>query len=709
MIARNLVAALLVAVVAAQSTFDYQDMDAPTFRIIAGTEETPMTPKICFDGAETTLPDFTYGTGEVVSLSGSDAPSNGDIGAQTTTPAQPAVHCGNDAGRTMLFKDRAWAITRSGDGHCLSFMVNGTYNAFSPSGQTYKPSTNNPYNQNFRYVITRSIWACRYDSQPTLLGSTFDVTTSNSDFSQKQIDAKKLELRNGQSEPKIAYKAEKWTVYESKWNAAFIAAKTMHVGTDSADYWANPRNQNAGRGTQTEPFLEECEAQSGLSCDPETRYTNSSSACFATPQENRDLNDNDSGDGSCLPARPTSGTDNNRITSLTTSTPANCFKIKVSNTQERRSCATSVQLLARSSGFTSTTYTPSNTGIQNDLGIWNDVFGAAWDTWSNTDMTTRVHGLVGHLFVAAAHHPSITRVGNSRTTGPEFSASKAFWLNNQKSLDVTFSNSNTDASQLGFVARSSNSQTNKLNLVTTLNAVTGNEIDANTLFSVGFDASKQTQMYQVNHEGAFGTDDLGSTNIGLKPSYHYWAYAVSTYEYRYQWFCQNIGSNDPNDKAGYPYRFSCDNKYAGDMGWTTTPGQAYNSDDNKYANQARQFATNGDSDARDGADSESYVDTVFNTMMQSSSLSMTSDPVFVGYLSSLTNAGYQIADAEFGVNGARSDDYLSADEQNYKNTIANENYGNGQLLIGAGVVTLAVLFSVAMCVAAGLHGKLSAK
>jgi len=214
-----IIAALALAVASAATDFSLQ---YPTKFIV--TDAT--TPKACFESTKTSIP-FTYGTSLKVSDDGT-----------TETPATPAKSCGNAAGQVSdLFADRVWAVKRNGNvetGDCLD-LWNGAAQkpaAWTGMQQDYlgvianylkANQADDVFNVMYRLIITRQLWACKYDSNVDNGGTGNDPTDADADT-------------------KVALRREDWQVYHINFGSIVLddLISSISAGAKTTDAWKVP-------------------------------------------------------------------------------------------------------------------------------------------------------------------------------------------------------------------------------------------------------------------------------------------------------------------------------------------------------------------------------------------------------------------------------------------------------------------------------------
>jgi hypothetical protein len=153
------------------------------------------TPKLCFQNTKTVIP-FNY---EEAAVTGTSANN------YVTKAAVDELNCGVADGRIEnLFSDRVWAVPRGSAvsaGECLDLLDGEAYDT-SFDGATFLTANvlrlrSNATNLPYRLVVTRNLWACKYDSvlDNGYTGGVFDAADV------------------GAALPKVALRREKWTVY----------------------------------------------------------------------------------------------------------------------------------------------------------------------------------------------------------------------------------------------------------------------------------------------------------------------------------------------------------------------------------------------------------------------------------------------------------------------------------------------------------------
>jgi hypothetical protein len=635
MIARIIFA--LAVCVAATQAFDLRDQPLP-YSIVDANSSIECFSKTAFKVHFSYGKSFTSQTGD-----------------QTTT-AYPSISCGSTNGRTLVYGDMVWAIARDSSTACLQFtdmnglpMVAGNLDSFKPN------ATLTTFNQNYKYLVTRQLGACAFDSNYKV------IHTPNT----KTADELK-EFQNANAQVKVSYQFDSYKIYVSKWDEELKSGSNGQDWESVSAYcagncdvntmWKNPSNNiatgtfNSSRSDDEKFYFGTAGANAG-NCQQTSTWTCAPGTLDTQNCGYKTTEDGDTGYNALLD------------TSSTNSAPNTI-------TTEKIACGSSAELLARSADYSETAIPDDKTAgstkdaqnvitapVLSSIGIHQDILGS--------------NGLWVKLM---RFNPTITHFQGNAVSGAEYQANKVFQLNNQELVDFTFMQSNTDYKTMGYATALN---MNKVYVLNNLGAL-GNT-NAVSLTPVAFDRSSQTANYangQVFTKGSISqTNGLGNSQIG-NVGEHFWAFVKSTYAFQWKWTCKNRGTS--NQGTVFPYRFNCDWTASE---WTSTSGKAYNNGQHQYPNLMRQFTA---------SKFNQYAD---------ETISATSDPVFLGTLNSVTNQGFALATAQEGINGKR------VDSPTESIATASNDQADAIKLIGAGVVTLAVLGSVAIIVGGFLIGK----
>lgn len=658
MVFRVLVAlAALIALAHADSTFNLRWKKSGYESVSVSGDDLKARINNCFSQTNLTV-QFSYGYTYDVSSS-----------SDTSKPGYSTISCANNDGRVDMYSDMVWAIPRSGgDGECFR-LAGGSISNLKPD------ATKTTFNQNFKYAVTRNLQVCAYDSYYTPWND--NSTTTGRD---------KQNAQNNVAVPKISYQADTWRIYASSWNGALntgsdwaAVAQTCAGNCDANTLWKSPSNWLK---TSTDGYPSVRSRQHAF---VPNSATNSNAAdnvefppCVMTSSWR------------CPPGYNSSAT-NAKECGYRTSNPSNQnYKSPLANNevQEQIACGSSPELLARSSAFngatgvSSTAFT-SPTATTSSINSQKYLFTfAASALDSSIGIGEDIIGTNGLWSKIAQYAPTITHFDGRSVSSPVFS-SKTFWLNNANSLKFKFANANSNYQQIGFSGIQNGAGTkNTVRLSTSLQAGTSSP----PLQQVAFNRDTQEATFLAEKD-LFSLSNQGSGDFGAVGN-KYWARVQSSYDIEIKFFCNNIGTDPNSGTTGYPYRFNCDNTL---VDWTTTPGQAWNTKDNVYPTLQRQFTS----------------DTTRTGAWADKTISATSDPVYLGMFASATNAGYSVATAVPAVNG--SPKLSQGNEIADKSAVAQEDQADGVALIGAGVVTLAVLGSLSICIGAAILGKLQAK
>lgn len=189
---------------------------------------------------------------------------------------------------------------------------------------------------------------------------------------------------------------------------------------------------------------------------------------------------------------------------------------------------------------------------------------------------------------------------------------------------------------------------------------------------------------------------MQTSNVG----YHHWVALQFDFTILANWSCTSIGStadtpsaSDVEDASSDDtfgrFRFNCDKTW---NQATNTPGVEYNKvvASQKYPAVQRQYLDWSWDVAFKPKDDEIEVKN-FNQ-----------DPTYVGFLNSLSNAGYSVADSVEGRNGKET---LKPTVDKQVQAATDQAYG--WHLFGAGMVVMSVFFPIAWCLANAIIGKLA--
>lgn len=673
MVSRVLVAmAALIAVAHAQTEFALRWTPNINWEMVSGTFTRDSSPLDCFANTNLTLP-FTYGYTYESNFTGTGEAAPASIGAKS---------CGNDDGRIDMYSDMVFAYPRDANANpvCLRKLT-----STASIGNLNKPdATQTTFNQNFKYAITRTLQVCLYDSRFAPWND------------QRVPSIVENVQKNADAELKVSYQSDSWKIYTSNWDGALQAGQADQDWEDisdwcagncdggsgsgsagSGDAWTNPSNTLYGTavfsptGRVQAPFktTDGCGAQSSFTCAPSA----------SDPIK------------SCGFAAGTATATNYRVAVTGGANDAPPV--------EQSACGTSNELLARSASFnhagfnvdtfnefdmttltaanapgtaTPYLYTVTPAMLDQNIGIHEDII-AMW----------------GQVTMFA---PTITHFQGAAVYGPNFQPGRTFYLNNGDLAIFHFNQANTEYNQIGFATAALTSAVNRVYLSNDLSgsigSIAGTADSGDGLTQVAFDRTSGMASFLAQN-GRFSSSGQGSGEFG-EVGKHYWARVWSTYSVQMKWTCKNIGST-PDDTTKYPYRFSCDYMIDGTDGWTSTPGRKYKNNANQYPTMRRQFTTVN-----------------YNNWMPYT-FSATSDPVYLGQFVSATNAGYSVAPSVAAVNGDAARATTPQEDATMKATTAAEDQATGVALIGAGVVVLAVFGSLAICIGAGILGKMQAK
>jgi hypothetical protein len=690
MISRVLAAlATFVVLANADSTFDLQWMNDYGYYTYAAAT----TPLACFANTNKTVL-FSYGTA-----------TETDSTANTIKGGADSHGChqnggANDKDNVEFYGDMIWALPRGGGaGVCFGALPNkvtGSYPTWStnatstPDLDHLKPAGNaadTVFNQNFKYIITRKLHVCAYDSEyaPENPSKTDDGTSAGA---AATADDRKAG-QNTAAKPKVAYRADNWNIYSSNWNGGVTNVAWSSISTVSAgfaDWTTNPSSSYVSGTTADGDYLET------LAFNDDCQHR--SSVTFAQGSSN-DAADNLVTIGSLYENPSTTGDalykEQYQVKAVVSG--------KANNAAERIGCASSASLIARSSNLTSTerntfvsgtkfggsakpTFANDNYDLtslvkNSNIGVHNDVVGTA-GLWAKLN----------------TYGSTITHFQGAAVSEPNFVTGKTFFLNNGQTVKFKFSGANTDYRQIG------NSQGVGKNKVKIATSISGAGDDVSTkLEAVAFNKNTEEITFQAQKDPQFnrnqGSSSLGGGDFGIVGA-HFWAIAESDYTVEYKFSCANIGvaPTTTTIDSSFPYQFYCDHTQAD---WLVA-NPTYATSKARYPLYDRVF---------NGGDAGNQVTTTW----ASSTLTTTADPVYIGQLTSVTNNGFSVADGVPAIDGSAeaATEGVPTLDQAAKQATAAEDQATGVALIGAGVVVLAVFGSLAICIGAAIQGKMGAK
>lgn len=211
------------------------------------------TPKACFESTKVDIP-FSYDTSDETSDDGT-----------TVTPGEPAQSCGNTAGRVNdVFSDRVWAVKRGGTvdtGDCLDLWSGAAQKPATWTSQNLYLETiadslranqaNDVLNAPYRLIITRQLWACKYDSN---------------------VDNPR---RNTRAAPRVALRREEWKIYHIDFDSTTLDplisnSFSLSAGATSSFAWRVPSTSGETKSFY-KPFADGqtfCQEQSTETCKP---------------------------------------------------------------------------------------------------------------------------------------------------------------------------------------------------------------------------------------------------------------------------------------------------------------------------------------------------------------------------------------------------------------------------------------------------------
>lgn len=661
MVSRVLVAmAALIAVAHAQDSSTFALRWTPNnWEVVSGTFEKPTD---CFARTNLTLP-FTYGFTYDSSFTGTGEAAPNSIEAQS---------CGNAEGRVNMYSDMVFAYPRDANANpvCLRKLSGGSI------GNLNKPDdTQTTFNQNYKYAITRNLQVCLYDSR----FAPWNTNRSPS-FSPKQ----QQDQENADAVIKVSYQADTWTIYASNWDGSLSSTSSdwASINTWCAGHcatvgstgvvWENPSNELyngvnfSPSGRDQDPFRNgDCQEQSGWTCDPSASDPIKSCTFAVGPSDATNY-------------RPAATGGANDATPV-----------------EMSACGSSNQLLARSANFNHAGFDVDNFNKLTGLTATNAPGTTTPYLYTVTpdqlDQTIGIHEDIIKMWtqVSSMFAPTITHFQGKAVSVPNYKKGKTFYLNNGDLATFKFNNANTEYNQIGYATADTNDDNNWNKVM--LSSDLGAGSSAPELTPVAFDRTNGEASFLAQN-GRFSSSGQGDGDFGVVGR-HYWARVWSQYRVQFQWTCINIGQTDagvydPMSGTKYPYRFSCDDKIAD---YISTPGQKYNNNANKFPTMKRQF-----------------TQTLYKQWSSTYTFSATSDPVYLGQFISATNNGFSVATPVAAVDGSAARATTPQEDATAKQTTAAEDQATGVALIGAGVVVLAVFGSLAICIGAGILGKMQA-
>jgi hypothetical protein len=289
-------------------------------------------------------------------------------------------------------------------------------------------------------------------------------------------------------------------------------------------------------------------------------------------------------------------------------------------------CATSAALLAYS-GKSFTTYP---CGITDRDGITSASTICTGRTKPDFSLGNQIFTSGGiFTWIQTKMQPKITAFQNQTISGWGFDASRKFYVTDNQQITVDLSGTSNSALQGRLVASATNNLifNNKVFIDKTIGvstaapAVSLNQIDYNSNTNrATFRAADGKCQTPATGNGA---TTCGDQTNGFVIGQQYWAKVQSTYSYNFSPFCESL-----TGVANYPYIFNC----GGDYTTATTNGMVYNNAANNYPTSQRQYAAQAMSAGKQNIHLQALP-----------SVTVTSDPVYLGFLSYGANEEFDVA------------------------------------------------------------------